>query len=129
MVVVCTGGGGIPVIRDDEGNLQGADAVIDKDNASSLLARQLTADLFIISTAVEKVCINFGKPNEQAVDKMTVAEAKQYIEEGHFAPGSMLPKIQAMMAFIEATGKEGLITDPAHLVEALEGKTGTMMVP
>ncbi len=129
MVVVCAGGGGIPVIRDDEGNLQGADAVIDKDNASSLLACQLNADLFVISTAVEKVFINFGKPTEQALDKMTVAEARQYIEEGHFAPGSMLPKIQAMLAFVETTGKEGLITNPAHLAEALEGKTGTMMVP
>lgn len=129
MVAVAVGGGGIPVIRDEEGNLVGVEAVIDKDNASSLLARQLHADLFIISTAVEKVYINFGKPDQKALDHMTVAEAKQYIEAGHFAPGSMLPKIKAMITFIEATGKEGLITDPDHLAEALEGKTGTKMVP
>jgi carbamate kinase len=129
MVVVCVGGGGIPVIRDEGGNLVGAEAVIDKDNASSLLARQLHADLFVISTAVEKVYINFGKPDQKALDKITVAEAKQYIEEGHFAAGSMLPKIKAMIEFIEATGKEGLITDPEHLAEALAGETGTMIVP
>jgi carbamate kinase len=129
MVAVAVGGGGIPVIHDEEGNLVGVEAVIDKDNASSLLARQLHADLFIISTAVEKVYINFGKPDQKPLDHMTVAEAKQYIEAGHFAPGSMLPKIKAMITFIEATGKEGLITDPEHLAEALEGKTGTKMVP
>lgn len=129
ITVVAVGGGGIPVIRDEEGNLVGAEAVIDKDNASSLLARQLNADLFIISTAVEKICLNFGKPEQKTLDQINVAEAKQYIREGHFAPGSMLPKIKAVIEFIEATGKEGLITDPEHVALALEGKTGTKVVP
>jgi carbamate kinase len=129
MVVVAVGGGGIPVIKDEEGDLVGAEAVIDKDNASSLLARQLNADLFIISTAVEKVCLNFGKPDQKTLDQMTVTEAKAYIEEGHFAPGSMLPKVKAVIAFLEATGNKGLITNPEHLIPALEGKTGTRIVP
>jgi carbamate kinase len=129
MIVVAVGGGGIPVIRDNEGNLEGVEAVIDKDSASNLLARQLNADLFIISTTVEKVFLNYGKPDQKALDQMTVAEAKAYIENGHFAPGSMLPKIKALIEFIEATGNKGLITNPEHLVPALEGKTGTMVVP
>jgi carbamate kinase len=129
MIVVAVGGGGIPVIHDDEGDLVGVEAVIDKDNASSLLARQLNADLFVISTAVEKVFLNYGKPDQKGLDQMTVAEAKAYIKNGHFAPGSMLPKIKALIEFIEATENEGLITNPEHLVPALEGKTGTKIVP
>ncbi len=128
MVVVAAGGGGIPVVRDEHGDLAGVEAVIDKDTASSLLARKLKADLFIISTAVDKVCLNFGTPDQKTLDRMTAAEAKAYIEAGHFAPGSMLPKIQAMIEFIEATGHEGLITNPQHLALALEGKTGTRVV-
>ena len=89
----------------------------------------LHADLFVISTAVEKVYLNFGKPDQQALTQMTVKEAKAYINEGHFAPGSMLPKINAMIEFIEATGKEGLITNPENVALALEGKTGTKVVP
>ncbi len=129
MVVVAGGGGGIPVVRDGNGDLEGVEAVIDKDNASSLLARKLNADLFIISTAVDKVCLNFGTPDQKTLDRITVAEAKTYIEAGHFAPGSMLPKISAMIEFIEATGHEGLITDPQNMALALEGKTGTRVVP
>ncbi len=128
-VVVAAGGGGIAVVADADGNLTGASAVIDKDHASSLLARQLGAELLVISTAVEKVCLNFGKPNQIDVDRMTVAEAKRYVAEGHFKPGSMLPKIQAVIAFLEGGGREAIITDPAHLSLAFAGKTGTHVVP
>jgi len=128
-VVVAAGGGGIAVVADAAGNLTGASAVIDKDHASSLLARELGADLLVISTAVEKVCLNFGKPNQVDVDRMTVAEAKQYVAEGHFKPGSMLPKIQAVIAFLEGGGREAIITDPAHLSLAFAGKSGTHVVP
>ncbi|MFH0799669.1 MAG: carbamate kinase [Pseudomonadota bacterium] len=129
IVVIAVGGGGIPVVRNEKGDLQGTAAVIDKDYASALLASKLKVDLFIISTAVEKVCINFGKPNQEAIDRMTAAEAKGYIEEGHFKPGSMLPKIKAVLNFLSMGGKEALITDPAHLEDALDGKTGTRIVP
>jgi carbamate kinase len=129
-VVIAVGGGGIPVVRGADGTLSGADAVIDKDHASSLLAKLLKADLFIISTAVEKVCLNYGKPNQKTLDRMTVAEAKQYIQEGHFAPGSMLPKIQAVVQFLEGGGaREALITDPPNISRAVAGQTGTRVVP
>jgi len=123
--VVGVGGGGIPVLRNDDGILEGVDAVIDKDNATSLLAINIKADVFIISTAVEKVCLNFNKPNQINLDKLTVAEAKKYIEEGHFAKGSMLPKIQAIVRFLEAGGKEAIVTKPESLEKALKGETGT----
>lgn len=128
-VVVAVGGGGIPVVINDQGELVGTDAVIDKDFASGLLAHNIKADLLIISTAVEKVYINFKKPDQKAIDKMTVAEAKQYIEQGHFAAGSMLPKIKAVVQYIESGGQEGLITDPPNLARALRGETGTRIVP
>ncbi len=127
--VVGVGGGGIPVIRNENGNLEGIAAVIDKDNASSLLAINIKADVFIISTAVEKVYLNFNKPNQKALDKITVAEAKKYIEEGHFAKGSMLPKIQAIVRFLEAGGKEAIVTNPKSLERALKGETGTHIYP
>jgi carbamate kinase len=123
--VVGVGGGGIPVLRNDDGKLEGVDAVIDKDNASSLLAINIKADLFVISTAVEKVCLNFNKPDQINLDKLTVVEAKKYIEEGHFAKGSMLPKIQAIVRFLEAGGKEAIVTKPESLEKALKGETGT----
>ncbi len=126
---ITVGGGGIPVIEDEHGNYVGTAAVIDKDFASSLLAQQINADLFLISTAVEKVYINFNKPHQQALDVITVSEARQYIAEGHFAKGSMLPKIQACLMYLDAGGKEALITDPTHIMEALEGKTGTRIIP
>ncbi|MBL7065821.1 MAG: carbamate kinase [Anaerolineae bacterium] len=129
IVTITVGGGGIPVIRNEEGNLEGVAAVIDKDYASSLLARSIGADLFLISTAVEKVYLNFNKPDQQAIDVMTVAEAKKYMEEGHFAKGSMLPKIQAIIKFLEAGGKEAIITDPENIARALRGETGTRIVP
>ncbi len=130
VVVITVGGGGIPVVRDANGDLVGAAAVIDKDYASSLLARELKADLLLISTAVEKVALNFGKPNQHWVNKMTLAEAKQYLAEGtHFAKGSMAPKIQAIIWFLEAGGKQALITNPENIGRALKGETGTWIVP
>ena len=128
-ITVAAGGGGIPVIRRDDGSYEGVEAVIDKDLAGSLLAGSIKADRFIISTAVEKVYLNFGKPDQKALETITVAEARSYIEQGHFAKGSMLPKIEAMIEFVEATGHEGIITDPEHLAEALHGDAGTHIVP
>lgn len=127
--VITVGGGGIPVIRNPDGELQGVAAVIDKDFASSLLARLIKADLLLISTAVEKVAINFGKPEQKWLDKMTLAEAKQYLAEGtHFAKGSMAPKIQAVIWFLENGGKQALITNPENIGRALKGETGTWIV-
>jgi carbamate kinase len=124
-VVIAAGGGGIAVVRDEQGELSGATAVVDKDLATSLLARELRADQLVISTAVEKVCLDWGKPTQRAVDAMTVAEARRFIAEGHFKPGSMLPKVEALVSFVEAGGREGVITDPAHLDAALAGYGGT----
>ncbi len=129
-IVITVGGGGIPVIDAGDHEYQGVAAVIDKDFASSLLARLIKADLFLISTAVEKVAINFGKPNQQWLDKMTLAEAKAYLAEGtHFAKGSMAPKIQAIIWFLENGGKQALITNPENIGRALKGETGTWIVP
>ena len=127
--VITVGGGGIPVIE-EKGELKGIAAVIDKDYASSLLAREIKADLFLISTAVEKVAINFGKPDVKWLDRMTVSEAKSYLAEGvHFAKGSMAPKIQAILWYLEAGGKQALITNPENIGRALKGETGTWIVP
>jgi carbamate kinase len=129
-VVITVGGGGIPVIAHTEGNLSGVAAVIDKDYASGLLANTIGAELFIISTAVEKVALNFGMENEEWVDRMTVSEARRYLEEGtHFAKGSMAPKIQACITYLERGGGEAIITDPANVERALAGQTGTRIVP
>jgi carbamate kinase len=128
IMVVAVGGGGIPVVLDADGELKGAAAVIDKDLATSLLARELRADLLIISTAIEQVHLDFKKPTQRPIARMTVAEAKRYLAEGQFAPGSMKPKIEAVIEFLEAGGKQALITDPPHLLPALEGKTGTWIV-
>jgi carbamate kinase len=127
--VVGVGGGGIPVIENEKGELIGVEAVIDKDFGSSLLANMINADLFIISTAVEKVAINFNKPDQKWLDQMTAAEARKYIEEGHFAKGSMLPKIQAILKYLDAGGKKALITNPENIGRALKGETGTWIVP
>jgi carbamate kinase len=129
IITITVGGGGIPVIEEEDGTLKGVAAVIDKDFASSLLAQSIGADLFLISTAVEKVYLNFNKPNQKAIDKMTVSEAKKYLEEGHFAKGSMEPKIRAIIWYLESGGKEAIITDPEHITAALEGKTGTHIIP
>jgi len=128
-VVVGVGGGGIPVVQDEKGMLLGVEAVIDKDFGSSLLACLIDADMFVITTAVEKVAINFNKPNQQWLDRLTAAEARQYIEEGHFAKGSMLPKIQAILRYLDAGGKKALITNPENIGRALRGETGTVIVP
>jgi carbamate kinase len=129
-VVVTVGGGGIPVADRADGEHRGIAAVIDKDYACSLLARELKADLLLIPTAVEKVAVNFGKPNQQWLDRMTLAEAKRYLAEGtHFARGSMAPKIQAIVWFLEAGGKQALITNPENIGRALAGQTGTWISP
>ena len=128
-VVICVGGGGIPVIEDEHGDLQGIEAVIDKDFGGALLANAVKADLLLITTAVEKVAIHFNKPNQAWLDRLTLAEAKQYLAEGHFAKGSMGPKIEAIIRYLESGGKEALITDPANIERALQGKTGTRIVP
>ena len=126
-VVITAGGGGIPVIR--EGNhLRGASAVIDKDWASAKLAAMIDADMLIILTAVEKVAINFGKPNEQWLDKLSLSDAEQFIREGHFAKGSMLPKVEAAASFARSRpGRKALITVLNKAKEGIEGKTGTVI--
>ncbi|KFK94062.1 MULTISPECIES: carbamate kinase family protein [unclassified Serratia (in: enterobacteria)] len=127
-VVIGVGGGGIPVIRDARGDYQSVDAVIDKDLSTALLAREIRADVLVITTGVEKVCIHFGKPNQRALDRVNVAEMTGYMEEGHFPPGSMLPKIAASLAFLRAGGKRVVITTPECLPAALRGETGTHIV-
>ncbi len=130
IITITVGGGGIPVIDPGDGNYEGTAAVIDKDFASSLLAQNIGADLFVISTAVEKVALNFGKPDEKWLDQMTLAEAKAYLAEGiHFAKGSMAPKIEAIIWFLENGGKKALITNPENIGRALKGETGTWIVP
>ena len=127
IIVVAAGGGGVPVVKDEHGYVKGVEAVIDKDLASSLLARNLQANLFVISTAVPQVYLNFKKPGQIALDKMTVEAAEQYMEEGQFSPGSMLPKIKACVDFVRATGHSAIITNPENIERALDGKSGTMM--
>ena len=128
-IVIAAGGGGIPVIRLKDGTLKGVEAVIDKDRASSLLARELDADMFIILTGVEKVYLNFNKSDQIPLDKLTVGDAERYLKEGHFPPGSMGPKIESAIDFVKKTGKQCLITDMRKLKQAPEGKTGTRIVP
>jgi carbamate kinase len=125
VVTVAVGGGGIPVTTEADGSLVGVEAVIDKDFASALLANEVDADLFLISTAVEKVALNFNKPDEKWLDKITMAEAKQYLDEGHFAKGSMEPKIRAVLGFLEQGGKWAIVTNPENIGRALAGETGT----
>jgi len=129
VITIAAGGGGIPVVLGDNGKIEGVEAVIDKDKAASLLARSLNADKLVISTAVPKVCVDFGKPTQRELDLLSVSEARALAAEGQFAPGSMLPKIQALVDFVQATGREGLISDPLHLSTALEGADGTRIVP
>jgi carbamate kinase len=125
-VVITVGGGGIPVVADANGDLHGVAAVIDKDLASSLLASLLGAELFLISTAVEKVSLNFGKPDQSEVDHLTLSQVKRYLEQGtHFAPGSMKPKMEAVVGYLERGGKEAVITNPENMERALAGQTGT----
>ena len=129
VVTIAVGGGGIPVVTNESGDLEGIAAVIDKDLASALLASQVDADLLLISTAVEQVALHFGTPDQRWVDKFTLAEVKQYLEEGgHFAEGSMAPKMRAVVQFLEAGGKEALITNPQNIERAMAGETGTRIV-
>jgi carbamate kinase len=128
-IVVAAGGGGIPVVRDAEGNLRGIEAVIDKDLASSLLASSIKADLLLISTAVEKVALNYRKPDQRDLDMLSASEAKRYFDEGQFAKGSMGPKVQAALEYLERGGKAVLITMPESIERALAGETGTWILP
>lgn len=129
-IVIACGGGGIPVIRTDAGEIKGAPpSVIDKDRASSLLASHMKADLFMISTGVEQVAIKFNTPQQQNLDRITVAQAKEYMAAGEFAEGSMKPKIQAALRFLERGGQQALITDPPNILRALRGETGTWILP
>ena len=128
-IVIACGGGGVPVVRDEQGHLRGVRAVIDKDRGGSLLARELRADLFMVSTGVEKVSLNFNRPEQRDLDVLTVAEAERYRDEGHFAVGSMLPKIEACLDFVRNGGPEAIITDPPNLTRALHGETGTRILP
>jgi len=129
VVVICVGGGGIPVVADENGDLHGVAAVIDKDLASALLALEVNADMLLISTAVEKVALNFGTPNQEWIDRFTLSEVKQYLAEGgHFAEGSMAPKMRAVVQFLEGGGSEALITNPENIERAVAGKTGTRIV-
>jgi len=128
-VVITVGGGGIPVVADTRGMLHGISAVIDKDYASSLLASELGADLFVIATAVDRVALDFGRPEQRWVDRLTLAEARARLAEGtHFAPGSMAPKIEACIWYLERGGREAVITDSEHLRAAVRGEAGTHIV-
>ena len=128
-VVIGVGGGGIPVVREEDGSLRGVEAVIDKDYASGLLAASIQADLLLISTAVDQVALSYGQPGQRWLDKITLAEAERYLAEGHFAPGSMEPKIRASIKFLKDGGREALITSPENIERALAGDTGTRIVP
>lgn len=129
IVVIAVGGGGIPVLKNDEGLLEGCAAVIDKDQATALLAMHLKAEVLVISTGVDKVALDYGKPTQRELDRMTVAEAKRHLSEGQFPAGSMGPKIEAAVRFLEHGGKRVVITQPHLLEAAIEGKTGTHIVP
>jgi carbamate kinase len=127
-VVVACGGGGIPVIEDEGGELRGVEAVIDKDLASSLLARSMEADILVLPTGVEKVALDFNKPTQRWLDRMTLTEARKHQADGQFDPGSMGPKIAALVDFVGGGGRMGLITNPPNLSRALRGETGTRLV-
>lgn len=127
-VVIGCGGGGVPVVEDENGDLAGIEAVIDKDLASSLLARSIGADLFIIATGVERVAIDFNTPRQRWLDRMTVSDARRYDAAGQFDKGSMGPKITALVEFLEAGGKQALITNPPNIANALAGVSGTLVV-
>jgi carbamate kinase len=127
-VVIGCGGGGIPVVKDEVGNLRGIEAVIDKDLASSLLAREIGADLLLIATGVEKVALNFNRPDQRALDRLTVSDAKRYCADNQFDKGSMGPKIEALIEFMDGGGPLGVITNPPNMMRALAGETGTVMV-
>ncbi len=128
-VVIGVGGGGIPVVETETGQLEGAEVVIDKDLASALLATSIDADLLLISTEVEKVALSFGKPEQRWLDHVTLSEARQYLADGHFGKGSMEPKISAIIKYLEQGGKAALVTNPPNIARALNGETGTWVRP
>jgi carbamate kinase len=128
-VVIGVGGGGIPVVEAETGQLEGAEVVIDKDLASALLATSIDADLLLISTEVEKVALSFGKPEQRWLDHVTLSEARQYLADGHFGKGSMEPKIGAIIKYLEQGGKAALVTNPPNIARALNGETGTWVRP
>lgn len=131
-IVIAVGGGGIPVVQNPHGELRelsGVYAVIDKDRASALLARQLQVDLFLISTGVEQIAVNFNTPQQQNLARVTADDLRQYMTEGHFAPGSMKPKVEAVLSFLDNGGREALITNPNNIARALNGETGTWVTP
>ena len=127
--MIAVGGGGIPVVEAENGDLIGMEAVIDKDYGGALIATSLPTDLFMIATTVEKVAINFHKPDERWLDQVTVAEARKYVAQGHFAPGSMRPKVEAAIDFVVRTGKVAVITNLESLNQASRGETGTRIIP
>ncbi|MCD4726825.1 MAG: carbamate kinase, partial [Pirellulales bacterium] len=126
-IVIACGGGGIPVYRQADGSLEGIDAVVDKDRTAALLGEQIKADELIILSEVERVSLNFGTPQQQDLDRMTLSEARRYLEEGHFPPGSMGPKIEAVISFLEKGGKRAVITSFAGIAAALDGQGGTFI--
>jgi len=128
VVVIAVGGGGIPVYRDRKGALHGCAAVIDKDIASCLLACHLKADIFMISTGVKQVMLNYGKPDQKALSRITATEARTYLEQGHFAAGSMKPKIEAALEYLDHRGGHVIITRPEDIEKAMKGKTGTHII-
>jgi len=127
--VIAVGGGGVPVVRDENGLLHGVEAVIDKDYASALLASAMRADLFLISTSIERVAINFRQPDERFLERMTVSDALRHLADGQFPAGSMGPKIEACVQFLQQGGKQAIITSPERIAAALRGRAGTRIVP
>lgn len=128
-IVISCGGGGIPVVKHEDGSLEGVAAVIDKDFAAELLAEEVDADVLMILTEVEKVAVNFNKPDQRDLDELTIEEANKHIADGQFAPGSMLPKVEAAMKFVQSgNGKRAIITSLDKAIDAIEGKTGTVFV-
>ncbi len=125
ILTVALGGGGIPVVKKENGEIEGSEAVIDKDRSSALLAFDLDVDVFIISTDADAAYLDFKKPTMRSISHATVAEMEQYVKEGHFAPGSMLPKIESAIKFVKNGGKKAIITSYEYLMDALEGKAGT----
>jgi carbamate kinase len=128
-IVIAVGGGGVPVYTQEDGSLEGLDAVVDKDFASALLALNIEADLFVILTGVDKVAVDYGKPSQRDLDSLNLEEARRFFDEGHFPPGSMGPKIKAAIDFLERGGREVLITSIERIADAFAGKTGTRITP
>jgi carbamate kinase len=128
-VVIAAGGGGIPVFYENDGRLEGLDVVIDKDRASAVLAKEIGAEMLIILTDADNAYLNYGKPDQRALSRVTIAEAKQYAAEGHFPPGSMGPKIEAALTFLESGGEKVIITSIEQSAAALDEKAGTIIVP